>query len=413
MQKRGGSELDWMISLAIFLLYVAWFFVYVSPLTSRPEDEGPMLTRLNDKLKANTTWNIDEVPIFIWSNTSGTDEPAMADFPYEWNSTSFSFKRNNTFILDENKLLFIINISQGKNLAGIVHSSENYNAPTDSMTGLSATKDSASTSNMKVEFSSAIPSRIKYGNQYLIDDINLTIGTESLNVENHSATISSISKYKAKSQALNHTSYVFANSPKIYNLVRSLQDINLTLSSVILNMTSYHTGTVSGNLNLNNTCMSMRSQYIDFSSDISGASIILDKETNISICVQNSTTRLYIYFRHKNETRYDFITHDGNYNSTLKYISALSIKYGIRERKTGLSEKLLQQLNGTNYSSLKSAWHMKQEFSFSISNSSDSIMYNYEPKKASNENVFADESTGSLLDQYGNRQTIIMRVRTW
>ena len=91
-------------------------------------------------------------------------------------------------------------------------------------------------------------------------------------------------------------------------------------------------------------------------------------------------------------------------------------KHAKRQRVllSALSRKL-QKLNSTTYSVLKKSWDipLTREFSFTISNATDDEIYSYTPLPNSDTNIFAREGRSYLLDQYGNRQKIKLRMNTW
>ncbi len=417
MKKKGGSELDWVISLAIFLMYVVWFFIYLAPLTKPPEDQGSSIKRITDKLKANSSWNVEYVPIIIWSNMSSVDEPIIADFPFSWNQSSFAFSNNNSFLLDENKIMFTANITEGRSIATIAHSSENYNRPAIQQKSMTATSEMVSTANMRAEFKNSLLDKIEYGGSYLLRGLNLTVGNGEAALENKSVLITSdIIKYKVETKGANHSSYIFAGKPRIYSIIKTVpyNEMNISISATLGNMTSYYTDQESGNFNFNETCRDLNTNYIDAYTYAYGISFIFNSIANVSICIENHTIKINAHFQPANETRYDILLHTGDYNSTLRYKTPYNTRFGVIEKKTGISSKLMSQLNSSNYSSLKSAWSLKDEFSFTIVNNSNSPLFLYEkvtpPESA---NVFAKETETTMLDQYGNRQKARIRVRTW
>ncbi len=417
MGKKGGSEIDWAVSLAIFLMYIAWFFIYISPLTKEPEDQGSSLKRIADKLKANATWTVETVPLMIWSNISGRDEPVISDFPYRWNETSFAFTNNNSFLLDEGKIFFMINLSEGRKITTIAHSSESYNRPSNLQKSISATNDYASTANMKADFKNSKPDKIEFADAYLLLGANITVGNQEPEIENTSVLISTdIIKYKMQAKGFNHSSYIFAQNPRIYTVIKTApySNMNISASFTLGNLTSYYSDNMQGNFNFNNSCKDIKTNYLDAYTEISGISFIFNNKENVSLCMENHTIKLKVHFENENETRYNIFLHTGDYNSTLKHKAPYTVSFGVIQDEKGLSSKYINKLNTSNYSSIKSMWSVKNDFSFTVVNMSNSAIFSYEksspPQSA---NIFAKETETSMLDQYGNREKARIRVRMW
>ena len=422
-KRAATSAVDWMMSLGIFMIYLAWFFIYVRPLTSPPVEMGSLLKISGDAFKANVTWGVDVVPLVIFSNITGSDEPVIADFAYIWNSTSFSFADNRSFFLDEHRLFFLNNMTAGRRAFELVHSSEAYSQPTSPQRDIAATKDSVSVgkASMRADFSDSVLVNAIYRDYYRIQGFNITINSVPIAVENRTFTITPIiAKYKIQSQMVNHSSYVFAGNPRIYSFV-SLnkpleQQQNFSISMTIFNSTQYYSDKSSGDISFNNTCKDLLANYIDLSDGIAGFAFIFADEANISMCAANNTLRIKANFILKNETRYDIIMHPGNYNSTIKYISPYASRFGAIDVQKGFSSRLLSALNSTNYSVLKTSWKYppSREMAFIVVNESNEEIYRYEPSTPGrNSNVFVREISGYMLDQYSKRQKVTARIKGW
>ncbi len=421
--KRAASQIDWIMSLAIFVLYLAWFFAYVQPFTIPPEKLGSILTQLSGKLDSNITWTMEVVPIIMYSNISGTDEPVIADFPYHWNETSFSFTTNNTFFLDGDKLFFFLNMTEGKTVHRIAHSTENYSQRTGIQRDLIAASDFASigSEKMRANFKDSVLTEVIFEEKSLIQKFNATINDVQLITENKTFTLSnSVAKYAIQAPLLNHSAYIFADNPRIYTIVKLNKNQetkqNFSIQAIMGNSTKYFSDTSRGEINYNNTCLDFLSNYMDFYDEARGITFIFSERANMSLCTENSTLKFVAYYALLNDTRYDIIAHQGAYNNTLKYRNPYKARFGMPELQTGVSYRQLTTLNATGYSTLKRSWNIPpiREFSFSIANSNNTDIFIYEPVPPKGlTNVFAKERRASLLDQYGNYQSIFIRVNGW
>ncbi|GEM_PF-2445042 len=421
--RKASSPVDWIMSLGIFLIYIAWFFIYVTPLISPPVEMGSLLEVMEDRFEANTTWSMDTVPLFVLSNISGIDEPVIADFEPGWNETGFAFSDNRTFFFDSRKLFFLHNMTPGKSVFELVHSGESYRQPTAAQRDLAATKDSVSIgkSAMKADFVDSVLASAVYRDSYRIQGFNLTMNSVALALENGSFTSTPIvAEYSIQTQLVNHSSYVFAENPRIYSFIwlnkPFEQQQNFSISAVISNSTSYYADTGGGAISFNGSCRDLLTRYLDLSDGIAGFTFIFRDEANISLCAKNSTLKVTASFILRNETRYDIIMHQGSYNNTLRYKAPYTARLGAIDKQSGISARMLAELNRTDYSTIKTSWGFppSRELSFTVVNESNREIYRYEPVAADNfANIFVREIKSHLLDQYGGRQRVIVRLRAW
>ncbi len=111
MRKRGVSQLDWIMSLALFLLYIGWFFVFVAPSISFNSNKDAVMILLEKKFEDEFTWQLKRFPLFIESNETGQLKPILMDYTY--NSTQIKFIDGMDFIFWEDKMIFLANLTSG------------------------------------------------------------------------------------------------------------------------------------------------------------------------------------------------------------------------------------------------------------------------------------------------------------
>ena len=140
MQKRGVSQVDWVISLAIFLLYIAWFFIFIRPLAVQ-NNVPNLVDSLKSKIHEDAYWTVLDYPIIIESNFSLSKEPIVAGIDFINQSDYFIINRSFFFVAD--KLFFLDNVSPGTDVESILNSNETYE-PYRQITDLIATNASAS-----------------------------------------------------------------------------------------------------------------------------------------------------------------------------------------------------------------------------------------------------------------------------
>ncbi len=90
--KKGAMHLDWVISIAIFLIYILFFFLFISPFYKSPTQEGViMLDILEDNLREEIYWDITKMPIFIdcdaCEGSPDGEDFCLPSFPFEWDES--------------------------------------------------------------------------------------------------------------------------------------------------------------------------------------------------------------------------------------------------------------------------------------------------------------------------------------
>lgn len=419
-KKALAVDLDWIISLGIFLIYIGVFFIVIRQLPTNQSPASALLSSVADHIEASTEWNVQKLPLLIASNISGS-EPIIVKFSYDWKN--FSFTDNTSFDYVDGMLIFKPNLQEGRNLLELVSSSENYTL-TSSNFDLTAGANGASVDSQQFvsEFKSSMLARVNHFGKERLTDFNISISGVALKPEAAAAeaNITTLSaKYKLQFQQLNYTAFIVAGYSRVLNYVTTSasEPHNLKVSVTLRNYTFFHiNNALAGTINYTEEeCRSSPSRYIDFYDSISGITFIMPEGANMSFCAANGAVKFSTDFSITNETRYDIIFHPGDFNNTLKYVSPYRTAFGMPENITGISQQLYRKLNETDYLAVKRnfSYPSSREFSFSLYNESGTLVFNYQPKPAGITNVFAQEATVFLLDKYGTKSKHTLRLRGW
>lgn len=65
LKKKGLNQIDWVISLAIFLLYIAWFFIFLKPQIQKSSDFAPLGRDVKENFKNDIYYSADKYPLFF------------------------------------------------------------------------------------------------------------------------------------------------------------------------------------------------------------------------------------------------------------------------------------------------------------------------------------------------------------
>jgi len=216
MQKRGTSQIDWIMSLALFLLYIGWFFVFISPQISLGANKDSLMIVLKDNFHDQFSWELDKFPVFIESEKSGL-YPIV--FDYNPNNSDIRFLDGTEFVIWDSKLIFQANLTPNMTTYWVTKGggySHNYES-----TGFDRDEDQATVENMTVRFENMLLDYVNYRNQEKITDVQYRVNNEALFADNTSFEDYGFAAFYRSNSEINHTTIVFSGGKEIYNFVNT------------------------------------------------------------------------------------------------------------------------------------------------------------------------------------------------
>lgn len=415
--KKAASQIDWIFSMSIFILYLGWFFIFIIPSLQKPEKIESITGNINDVLQKNLTWTVQKVPIIVKSNLSVSNEPVLVNYTLNW--SKFSMINNNRTYKDQGTLIFLANLSKGNNMFWIVSSKENYTNETSSTQILSnANYAMVSPKSFKVNFKNGLVNNISYKNNGMIKNSGYYVSNGSLSVNSSAYSRTAlVSKYHAKSAYFNITTYVFAQNSRIYQRIKpSIIKKNITFSYELERFSNYY----ANNLNkktinyTNPLCESFNSRYLDFYSSSSGITFYSSNISAIRICNTNTTIYVNITVPVRKLTDFKIFAHDGNYNNTVNRTDIYSEKIGAKERVTGISINKTSQLKKNSYETIKQNLGINSPFYFILTDNTGAILIRLNVSQPTeNDNVYVDRYPCWTVDKYANLKKCTFNIGTW
>jgi len=407
MHKRGISQIDWIISLALFLLYIAWFFIFIRPLSI--EKEAPNIVELvAEKFQQDAYWSVLNYPIIIKSNFSIEKEPIVVDSGFSNQSNLFMI--NKSFFLISEKLFFLNNISPGTTIAYILNSNENYDVYNE-ITDLVANNESASASGLYVDIqNNTIISADFKGKKiflYSLESNGKLLSPSNLSFSNRGIA----ALYPIITQKINVTTMIFAYNPRIYMMFAGNSSISESFD--IYKYENYYLNSEKKGSVAVGSCYYENSEIAEFYTGNSVMLFILSKPAEISFCGMNESISLNIAFNVSRDMMQKIIFYDGSPDDFIKYKYAYSAKLGIPEKTTALSLFNLKLLNVTNYNILKNKWNVG-DFRvdvFNITNGEKIVGFGGIPYDKAT--VYAKESRNFLLDKFGKLEDVRISIQSW
>ena len=406
MNKRGDSQIDWVISMGIFILYLAWFFIFIRPYMLQ-EQTPNSVQMVRGNFEKDAYWTVEKIPIIVNSQKYLYREPIIVDISQKYDESN-SHMQNSAFIVRNNRLFFIGDV----NLSGIfylVSSNESY-MMYNQITDLTATEQYATVTDFNADFeNSMLKSAFYFGIK--IRSFLVNINGQQVNASNTSFSNKKIAaEYSLNTEALNMETYVFAYNPRIYMFFSTnksiYQDFELDEYLGYLFDSSD-----TGEIHYPGECHDKNKDRLLFYDNSSNILFLFDKNVSFKFCSKNTSIELEINFDNSAEERIIFFR--GDYNNYTDYINNYYAEAGVSEQITLPSLAKIQSLAAADYSSLKYGWGIA-DFRILVKNSSnEQIISEIGPQPYEKATVYAEEARNYLLDRYGNLQDIKISCQSW
>lgn len=287
--KRGLNQIDWVISLAIFILYISWFFLLIRPYYF-PIEEDPEIELLEDAVMDDLIWTIYKTPLVVFSDIDAMYEPVEVNFSLGLEESHFAFADNRYFTLFENNLYFLADLKKGSNLFRLVNSDETYEMP-NIHTDLYATNYSTTVSSMRATYHDGLLKKAYYKGDFVIDDLKFMCHDELVDVDNSSFFSSKIMAVHSADTAagFNHSSTVFGYNTRIYNKIKLDKFIDkrtVNMNMKLRGYPRYYADNVNfGQILHEGECANFDKEYVFFYNDDEAILFAFDNnETEIKFC---------------------------------------------------------------------------------------------------------------------------------
>ena len=354
--KKGSTQVDWVISLGIFLLYIAWFFVFITPQFQVEESPEQLLDLAVENILEEIIWKVERRPLFLFSNVTEDNEGIIVDFPFSMQN--FAFSDNKTYALDRGKLLFIHNLT-GRNIFWIVNSTDNYSTSFD-VENIKSKEEYVTLTNFRADFENGLLDEVKHNNKTRLEDFEIYINGIAISRLNNTFNSSEImASYKVFTENVNHLSYVLANNKVVYNFVEVGKETphEFTVRAELDQFTNYFSDNANNDFIDYGTdsCDNFVNDYIDFYDSEGGLSFIFDENVVINVCRKDGELFFNATIDLDENLTYHIRAHEGNYIQTQKYeLPYYTYRWGIKEVITGIDLDEIEGLSELSYAELRS-----------------------------------------------------------
>lgn len=404
-KRKADAMTDWAISLAIFLLYLAWFFVFVRPVLVY-EEKPDMAAMANDFVEDSINWEVYKYPVYIRTNYSGllANEPIIAFFPYDFNETN-SYVINKSFFISD-RHFFLVKDTIENTVLYLIKTDETYPRYYEA-SDLAATAGSVSTGTFTASFNNGLLTSTSKINSFAIkiNDVALSTANNDFSDEIVAA------QYSVKTQAVNHTTYVFKGNPRIYGIISPAQPLQTKLEFNIDDYKNYYANALyNGAVPYPSGCRSFTSDRINFYSNSTNLLFVFNKPVSIELCADNATVDVDFEFTSANQTLYRAVEFSGDYMNYERYYNPYITSSGVRETVEGISMIKLLALSVSNFNLIKKNFGLGN-FRLEVSYGAENITLGPNPPGFTN--VYVDEYKAFIVDKFGNLEKATVNIKSW
>lgn len=422
--KKGLTQIDWVISLGVFLIFLAWFFVFAAPNLSFNKKTDSLAYIIESNLESYH-WNVYRIPLFITLNrTTGFNEyePFIGTFPLQENF-SYLFGGGRDYETIFGKVVFLANLSKPRNVVTVLKSNESYDT-SSGFYDLSADysrvqiKKTNFVANLKKGYVDTLDFHGK--NRIRLNDmvINGILMRNTLNYTSNRI----YAYYHFSTNSFNFSQVFFANNPVVYNFFDTFDYFrNLFTVEISYALDNYPHFYVNnsrfGTIDYENSrCYNYSTRFMTLFDDYDGMFYTFSRPVFVSACAENDTLNVRLRFNLSEDINYKYGFYLGSYENAFVYMDDPEYDVGIAETYRGFNMPMLARLNYTP-DEIKSLWKFPEGNDFRIvvyDPSSKRYLFDYKTKDIdAMADVFSKEYNDYVIDKYGNRTKVIVTVMTW
>jgi len=411
--KKALSHVDWAMSLAIFLLYLSWFFIFVKPVLAPAQNMDVLLDILDTGVKDSMFQDISRVKVYVPGNMDSDYEPIIIPYAENWVESNIAHSAD-YFMIDGDKMFFMANLSNTSMYNMYYpHKAVRKSAPLLVV----ADENVARFESFSAFFNSFMLDRIFFMDANRLFDFKITVDdTESSGDDGAFYNMTFMAKYVKQSDYVNMTSYVFADNPRIYTYIESSDHRNhsVAIDYASYNYTSYYFDTLrKGDLkySIAPQCRFYEGNFLDLYSTDSGLLVTFGKNITFRLCTNETAVLVTMIFDVGSEDNFNIYLHSGDYRSVTKY--PLKPIVGVTEDLSTVSKDKVLLLKNREYGYLKQKFGYPQARDFNITVSSDDVSASYGILPPAIADVYARKIEGVMLGPDYSQKRVLLTLNVW
>jgi hypothetical protein len=421
--KRGSSEqIDWVISLSLFLFFCLWFFLIIKPYSVSNDRNDFIIDSIKDGIDTSLSNEIFEIPVYVNYSYSGSNLPIIVDKPVNW--TDYVINENVLYVDYDGKIIFLDDFEQGRNVIIFRSSLENY---TDKkVIGLIREKNgfvSVDSEYFIAYYSNNILNDIYFNNSDIVSNAVYDVDGSALNIINSSVNSSQIFvKNYLKTNLFEFESWVFAHNKIVSNIINPVPYISSNIRFNIKydideNFDRFtYAGLIANQVILLESCKSGNYSNFGFSDSEKTISFYFNRPVYIEVCPESGKNTLDISANLTQELYYTIMISDGvKLDNVGLSIWPDNNLIGIKSSKKGLSSYKIIEFDKLTNSEIRELWSIPSSYNFQITiyNETYGEIYQKETKKPYLTNVYVKQYRSYMMDEVGDQRVVFVNIKMW
>ena len=432
-KKKGmATQVEWAICLAIFILFVFWYFILLRQVyLPEPVFENNVL-EIMQKFKSSVAFSYNQIPIYVISSYDVSYAPILARNPTNW--TNYALDENHFSALDGDFIYFMRNISSGTNLFMLQSSEREYDSePMSEFITKSANTVSVPSLSYSVTYPNNILRTIFYEGSQQLYDFNTYINGEEIEITNATEHLPGyFVRHNLNSEFYNLRSYIFPENSHMANIMQIsstvASNVTFTLEFVMPHFDFYFIDKIIPyNVDFSQGCIETENDFIDFKSNNNHSIMfIFDEVANFEICDVSTIQELnrmsfkvdldYSPSSRKKSKQFFIYSHNSDIDGDPdKIITPHNVHIGARERFIGISRSKLLELRTLSNDELFELWSIptNRDFSIIVTDINGNSIYDFRTSSSTGSDVYSRTFREFLINEFGQKEFVYISINIW
>ena len=412
--KKALSHVDWAMSLAVFLLYLAWFFILVKPVFDPSQNLDVLLDVLEDGVEDYVQQDVERVQVYVPGDFENEYEPIMIPFDYGWDTSDIALTAD-YFVVDEGKMFFLGNLSETDRFMIYYPHDALVSRP---VSAVFADEDSARSGSFTANFDDYLVESVYFMGEERLSDFAVEVDGTEIDDEGIFEESTLLAKYKRTGDYINLSSYVFAENSILQSYISSVDHRNhsVQVDIAVYNYTYFYFDPVDkGDVDygISPSCRYYNGDFLDLYDSSSGLLITFGRNITFRLCSNetNVLVRLEFDISAGDEDELVMMFHEGGVDSVLDYPVRPIV--GVTEVLNTISSSKVAMLNNRNYDYLKQLFNYPDARDFNVTITSDVVSATCGTAQPLVEDVYARNLEGFVLDDSYGQERVNMVLTVW
>ncbi len=424
-KKAAGNQVDWAISLSIFLLMITWFFLMIRPLASSEIRSEQELNELLEVFENEIKYTVDEISIFAKFNKSQDNVPLMIKKPNNWND--YSLGQGIFFEELDDHFIFITDVKSGGNKFKVVQSGDTYLETSEfSKIQYNNNELRIDEQNYIVNYNGSVPDEVFFENNHQVQKISYYINDVPVQyyLPNNLTKKDLVMKNSNSHAVFDMENYAFTENPFIFFRILPQQYLVENYEFKIVfdldpSYTLYETKNTNliGNKTISlSSCQTFNDYGVDFRNSLQGITFSSNSNMTFEACPNGGMVELSMSTMLNETLEFGFNSHKGQTNNyTTDYLIQDKIILGTQKEIEGYSRNKIITLDGFTGKGLRNKWNYTSDRNFEIElfDEDQKRLFFASTGEYGNANVFVKQERNYLVNRYGEQKIIFTNIRMW